>query len=348
MKANVLYGIGDLRYVDVPMPEVAEGQVLLKVRAVGICGSDNARVFKTGTYHFPTIIGHEFSGEVVQAEDRQLVGRRAAVYPLIPCGKCDSCKRSVFETCSHYNYLGSRCDGAFAEYVAVPIWNLAFLPDKVTDEEAAMLEPSCVAYHALRRSGFAFGDTVAVFGPGTIGMILCMLARMAGAKKVFLIGRTQEKLDFARQNGIVEDVCNSSETDIEEWINEATDGKGVDIAFEGTGASATLEHCLLITRPLGTVLAMGNPQGDMVLGKDAYWKLLRKQLRMIGTWNSSFGSYPDDWKSVIDLLEQGRLPLAKLITHRLALPDLIKGLEMMHEKSEYCNKIMIINNGQEG
>ncbi len=343
MKANVLFGVDNLKYVDVNMPKITANQVLLKVKAAGICGSDNARVFTNGTYHFPTIIGHEFSGEIVQAGDSALIGRRVAVYPLIPCGECDSCKRTSYETCSHYNYLGSRCDGGFAEYVAVPKWNLAFIPDNVSYEEAAMLEPSCVAYHALRRSEFAFGDTVAVFGPGTIGMILCMLAKITGAKQVLLIGRTQEKLDFALNNGIVENVCNSSKCDVAEWINEVTAGDGVDVSFEGTGGASTMEQCLYVAKPMGRILAMGNPVGDINLKKDAYWKLLRKQLRIIGTWNSSFGSYPDDWISVITLLEQDKLPLSKLITHRFPLSALMKGLEIMRDKTEYYNKIMIVN-----
>jgi L-iditol 2-dehydrogenase len=349
MKANVLCGVGDLRWMDVPVPELKPGRVLLKMRAAGICGSDNARVFKTGTYHFPTIIGHEFSGEVVSVyneEDKNLLGLRASVFPLIPCGECESCKQGHYETCSHYDYLGSRSDGGFAEYVSVPKWNLLPIPDCVSFEKAAMMEPTAVAMHALRISGFKIGNSVAVFGPGTIGMLLCRLAMIGGAEKIFLIGRTQAKLDFAVAKGFAHDVCNSTISDIKEWINEKTAGKGVDIAIEGTGAWESLEHCLYITRPMGTVVTMGNPIGDMQLSKDAYWKLLRKQLSMKGTWNSSFGVSPNDWQIVMSLLEKGLLEPDKLITHRFNLKKLQEGLNIMHNGKGYYNKIMIINDGE--
>lgn len=115
-----------------------------------------------------------------------------------PCFQCSNCKRGTYELCANYDYLGSRCDGGFAEYVAVPIWNLLEIPDTVNFETAAMMEPASVAMHALRQSNFKKGDTVAVIGPGTIGMILCRLLLLFGAKKVWLIGRSQVKLDFAQ------------------------------------------------------------------------------------------------------------------------------------------------------
>ena len=119
MKALNLHGIGDLRYEDAPMPMAGKDEALLKVRAVGICGSDVPRVFVKGTYNFPTIIGHEFAGEVVEADDKTLVGRGFAVFPLIPCGKCDACKDEAYAQCADYDYYGSRRNGAMAEYLAV-------------------------------------------------------------------------------------------------------------------------------------------------------------------------------------------------------------------------------------
>src|SRR5574344_1882626 len=156
MKASVLYGIDDLRYVeDYSTPVLKDNEVMVKVKAAGICGSDVARVLKNGTYHFPTIIGHEFSGEICEVKDKKddaLIGKRVSVFPLKPCFKCESCKQGDYEMCEHYDYLGSRCDGGFAEYVAVPKWNLCFLPDIISFESAAMFEPSSVAMHALGRS----------------------------------------------------------------------------------------------------------------------------------------------------------------------------------------------------
>lgn len=346
MKANVLYGINDLRFVDVAVPPCKEDEVLVKVRAAGICGSDVARVFTTGTYHFPTIIGHEFAGEVVQIQHSKyqyLLDNRVAVFPLKPCFTCDNCKEGKYELCLNYDYIGSRCDGGFAEYVAVPVWNLLHIPEGISLGAAAMLEPASVAMHALIKSRMKIGDTVAVTGPGTIGMILCRLAQLAGAKKVFLIGRSQEKLDFARNYGI-RHTCNSSVANVEEWINGLTDNKGADVVIEGTGASSSMNLCLDIVKPSGTVLALGNPGDDMLLKKNTYWKILRKQLSLYGSWNSGYGTAQSDWMKVLDLLEKKQLDLEKLITHRYPLSQLSEGLRVMNDKSVYTNKVMIINN----
>lgn len=345
MKANVLYSVGDLRYVETDLPKIKDDEVLVKVHACGICGSDVARVFTTGTYHFPTIIGHEFSGEVVQVannEDKILLGARAAIFPLIPCRECNSCIHETYETCSNYNYLGSRCDGGFAEYVAVPKWNLQILPDNVSYEEAAMLEPASVALHALRRSGLKAGDTVAIIGPGTIGMIMCQLAKVMGANKILLVGRSQHKLQFAVDHNFVEHTCNSNTDSIDSIVKSMTE-VGFDIVIEGTGASTSLETCLNIVRPMGKICVMGNPVGDVILQKQVYWKLLRKQVQIVGTWNSSYGVKNSDWDIIVNLLSAKKLSISPLITHRFPMEDLRKGLQMMVSGEIYTNKVMIIN-----
>lgn len=346
MKANVLFGVNDLKYTDVALPILKTGEVLVKVKAAGICGSDVARVFKTGTYHFPTIIGHEFSGivcDVKDSADVQWIGKHVSVFPLKPCFKCESCKNKKYELCSNYDYLGSRCDGGFAEYVAVPIWNLLEMPDTISFEAAAMMEPASVALHALKQSNFTKGDTVAIIGPGTIGMILSKLALLSGAKNVFLIGRTPEKLKFANSIGIV-DTCNSTQENVENWIKEKTNNLGVDISFEGTGVSTSLNICLNITKKSGKVVTLGNPHGDMTLDKATYWKILRNQLTLIGTWNSEFNTEHSDWEQIKEYIIQGKLDLASLITHRLNFEQLLEGLNIMKNSNIYSNKIMLLNN----
>ena len=131
MNAAVLHAVGDLRYEQVPVPEVHEGEVLMKVMAAGVCGSDLPRIYEQGTYHFPTIPGHEFAGKIV-AGDPELVGRRAAVFPLLPCRKCSSCEVGEYANCKNYDYYGSRRDGGFAEYIAVDKRNLILTPDTLS------------------------------------------------------------------------------------------------------------------------------------------------------------------------------------------------------------------------
>ncbi len=347
MKAHVLYGIGDLRWTEIPKPVLKAGEVLVRVRAAGICGSDVARVFKTGTYHFPTVIGHEFAGEVCEVSDAagqsHLLGKRVGVFPLKPCFGCENCREGRYELCTDYDYLGSRCDGGFGEYVAVPEWNLIELPESMDFPTAAMLEPASVAMHALRQSGFRKGDRVAVVGPGTIGMILCRLARLKGAAAAILVGRSPARLDFARTRYGTEDVINSTRENVERRIAEITDGHGVDVMFEGTGASASMNLCLNSVRHSGTVVSLGNPQGDMCLEKAAYWKILRRQLRLVGTWNSRFGTADSDWTEVVRLLDGGGLSLKPLITHQLPFDRLHEGFDIMRNDAIYSNKVMLIN-----
>lgn len=347
MKAHVLYAVGDLRWTEVPDPPLKPGEVMVRVRAAGICGSDVERVFKTGTYHFPTIIGHEFAGEVSQVYDpttqSHLFGRRVGVFPLKPCFRCENCRQGIYELCTDYDYLGSRCDGGFGEYVAVPEWNLLELPDEVDFPTAAMLEPASVALHALRQSGFRKGEIIAVVGPGTIGMILCRLAQLAGAAKTILIGRSQDKLDFARTHYGIKYVINSTMENVSQRISDITEGRGVNVVIEGTGASASMGLSLNVVKYSGSIVALGNPHGNMVLDKDAYWKILRRQLHLYGTWNSRFGTIGNDWTDIIALLRAGELSLTPLITHKLPFNSLRKGFDIMQDKTVYSNKVMLVN-----
>ncbi|MDD6847848.1 MAG: galactitol-1-phosphate 5-dehydrogenase [Oscillospiraceae bacterium] len=346
MKARVLHGVNDLRYQDYPVPTLKEDEVLLKVKACGICGSDIPRIFVNGTYHFPTIPGHEFAGEVVAAaskENEHLVGMHAAVFPLIPCKKCTSCNKGVYETCKSYDYLGSRSDGAFAEYVRVPVWNLVPIADNLPFEEAAMAEPVAVALHALRRAQIEIGDTVVIYGPGTIGMLIAQWARAWGAKKVLLVGTDLNNYDFIEELGF-NDYFNASHGDPIQWVMEQTNGNGADIAIEAVGIATTACNCLDSVASGGKVIFVGNPHGDFTFPQNTYWQILRKQLSIFGTWNSSYNNTPkSDWSIVVDAMASGVIKVKPLITHRFTLENMDEGLNIMKENKEFYSKVMVIN-----
>jgi len=345
MKACVLHGIGDLRHQEVPAPEPGKGEVLVKIKASGVCGSDVPRVFTKGTYSFPTIPGHEFAGQIValgEGTDPALLNQKAAVFPLLPCMKCESCQIGEYAQCKNYNYFGSRCDGGFAEYISVPVWNLVPVPENLSYEEAAMAEPAAVAIHALRQASVEIGDQVAIFGAGPIGLMLARWAEAWGAGKVLLVDIDRGKTEFARKLGF-QYVWNSADGDAVQWIEEVTGGRGADVAVEGAGVSVTLEQCLKCTRAFGRVVAMGNPAGDMKLSQKAYWELLRKQLRIYGTWNSSYVSLPkNDWKLAIDAMAQGKIDVKPFITHRCTLEQCNPAMEMMRDRKEFFNKVMFV------
>lgn len=349
MKAWVLHNIGDFRCEEVERPRICDNEVLVAVKAVGICGSDIPRVYRDGAHRMPLIIGHEFSGQVVEAGekvDRAWIGKRVGVFPLIPCRECTPCRHSQYEMCRNYSYLGSRCDGGFAEYVAVPEWNLIELPDSVSFEEAAMLEPMSVAVHAMRRVMPSKEDTVVVCGLGTIGTLLVMFLLDAGVKNLFVIGNKEFQRQTMLQMGIADECyCDSRTSDIRKWISEQTNGAGADVFFECVGRNETVVQAIDSTAPAGKICMVGNPYSNMELDKNTYWKILRNQLTVTGTWNSSFlHSMEDDWHYVLNRLEQGKISPSKLISHRFLLEEIEKGFHIMRDKSEDYIKIMAENN----
>jgi len=358
MKAYRLKGIGQLDYEDVPMPQLYSGWALVQVGAAGICGSDIPRIFTTGTYHFPTIPGHEFAGKVVEvfdASDKEWIGKQVGVFPLIPCRQCLACKEKKYEMCSDYDYLGSRRDGGFAEFVAVPVWNLMELPESMDIKDAAMFEPASVALHAVRRLELHAEDTVGLFGLGTIGLLIVQWLHIFGIKNVYAVGHDPGHgammREIASKDDEYKNVDREQGTDISKkddgiaaWILEKTGGEGVTVAIDCIGTSESMKNCLDSVKMGGQILVVGNPKGDVLLEKETYWKILRRQIRLTGTWNSSFfHSADDDWHTVKQLCSGGRLRLSRLITHCLAFDKLHQGLDIARKHEEYHNKIMICN-----
>ena len=330
MKAYVLHGIGDLRCEDCPMPELRPGWALIKVSAAGICSSDIPRIFEKGTYHFPTIPGHEFCGVVERTanpEDSGWIGRRVGVFPLIPCMACPSCARGEYETCSNYDYVGSRRDGGFAEYAAAPVWNLIRLPDEISDVQGALLEPATVALHAVRRADIRPHSSVCVVGTGGIGLLAGQWAGRCGAERVVIKGRSCEKEALARRCGLD--------------YTGVTPEERFDRVIEAVGSSAALEESLTLAAPGGRVVLMGNPDGPKILAQNVYWQILRKQLTLSGTWNSSYGGADSDWEASVRAIAQGALGVEKIVTHIVDKGDLPRALHMMRSRTGPFCKIVV-------
>jgi len=345
MKAWVLHKIGDLRIEDRKEPVIAKNEVLIQVKAAGICGSDIPRIYQTGAHSHPLIPGHEFSGTVAMVGtdvEKKWRGQHVGVFPLIPCQICAPCLKKQYEMCRNYSYLGSRRDGGFAEYVAVPAKNLLPLPDSVSFEEAAMLEPMAVAVHAIRRIMPEESDTVAVCGLGTIGLLILMFLLQAGIKNILVIGNKEFQKQTVLKMGLSEDsYCDSKKQDVDKWLVEHTEGSGVDKFFECVGKNKTLIQAVNHTAAAGQICLVGNPSSNMELAQSTYWKILRNQLMITGTWNSSFThQQEDDWHYVLNLLSQKQIAPAKLISHRFLLEELEQGFHIMRDKTEDYGKIM--------
>lgn len=344
MKACVLHAVGDLRFEEVKTPQAKPGEVLVHIKACGICGSDIPRVMTKGTYHFPTIPGHEFAGVVEQVgegADTGWLGEHVAVFPLLPCFSCEACRTGRYAQCENYNYFGSRCDGGFSEYISTPVWNLVRVPKQIPLEWAAMCEPAAVAFHAADKAGIKVGENVLVVGAGTIGLMTAMWCRAAGADRVIVADVSKKNLELAQKLGFSCTV-NTAEEKIEDAVLRLTGRKGVGSALECAGAAPALETCLRAACNFATVVTVGNPAGDMKLSQSSYWQILRKELKLLGTWNSGYGT-ESDWTRVIRGIETGKIELEPLITHRFALSDHKKAFSALTSKEEFTVKVLFVN-----
>lgn len=334
MKAYSLLSIGNLEYGEVEIPDIKSGWCLIKVKACGICSSDIPRIYKKGTYHFPTIPGHEFSGIVLKvgnSMDACWIGKRVGVFPLIPCKQCEFCKKHKYEMCKSYDYIGSRRDGAYAEYVAAPIWNLIGLPDNISYKEAAMLEPLSVALHATKTAGVIKGNSVAIVGTGMIGFAVAQWCNIFGAKNTFIIGRNTSKKIYADKIGV--NYIDGNTNDILDKF---------DVVFEAVGTNNAINTAIKIAKSGGKVVMLGNPEGDILFEQNIYWEILRKQLSVFGTWNSSFEHTGEsDWKEAVEAISSKRISVENLISHCYPNEKLKSALDIMrNHKEPYC-KVMI-------
>lgn len=345
MKVLNLRGINDLRLEEKEKPVPKQGEVLVEIHACGICSSDEARVLKTGTYHFPTIPGHEFSGKVVEVGefvDKKYLNKKVAVFPLLPCFECTSCKKGKYALCANYKYFGSRNDGGFEEYLAVPVWNLIELDDSIDYKVGALMEPSAVALHAVNIGNIKEGDNITVVGTGTIGILIGAFCKLRGAN-VWICGHSKTKLDNVKELGL-------NVLDIDDPVNDVlnvTNLERMDVVFEAVGSNESMKNCILMAKNSGTIVAVGNPKDDFKLEKDVYWKILRRQLTLKGTWNSEYSDDNNDWKEVSQLMKKKDFPFEKLITNVFKLEDHEEAFNLLSNKNKFKTKIMFEINKEE-
>lgn len=346
MRALVLHGVGDLRLEEVGRPEPGPGEVLVRVAYCGVCGSDIPRIFVKGTYRFPLICGHEFAGTIEQCGEgvnEYRPGDRVAVFPLLWCGRCPACERGAYVMCSDYDYYGSRRDGAFAEFVAVPTRNLLKVPEGVSLQAAAMTEPAAVALHAVRRAGGALvGQTAAIFGAGPIGLLAAQWARRIGAHQVILFDLVAEKLAMARRLGF-ELVFDPTASAPAEVVGRLTAGQGAELCIEAAGVPATLLQAIAAARAGGRVVLLGNPSADVTLPASLLSQAMRRELDLLGVWNSCFSpaGNNDDWHAVLTAAARGRVELEPLVTHRVPLEEAPAALAMMRDRTRFFAKVLV-------
>lgn len=352
MKAWVLEAVGKIQYKEHQLRPLKKDEVLVEIKAAGICGSDVPRIYRDGAHNMPLVPGHEFSGKVVKVGDdscQNWMGKRVGVFPLIPCKKCEACKNTYYEMCQGYDYLGSRSDGGYGQYVIVPKWNLIELPDNISYEAAAMLEPTAVAIHSMRQAELTAGSKVLVYGLGTIGLLLAATVKNY-CDEVYVIGNKDIQQKAIEKIGIpMENFCDIRFGSPKEWLNKKGLCQGIDVVYECVGRNDTIAEVIELTGAKGQLIVVGNPQSDINIEKNIYWRILRKQITLKGTWNSSFfgkdsgREESDDWVYAINAMKEGIIKPEALISHRFSIEEADKGLQLMRDKKEEYIKVMLLS-----
>lgn len=344
MRAVQLFAPGDVRCETIPVPTIQNPHdVLIRVKVCGVCGSDIERVMSKGAYRYPIVIGHEFSGDIIgidsavknlQAEDR------VTVMPLVNCGVCDYCRTGSAVTCDDYDYYGSRIDGAMAEYIVVRDHNVLKIPEQVSYLQAAMTDPASVALHAIRKIGLEAGQSVAIFGLGAIGLIAVQWLKALGCKKVIAVDVINDKLNNAASLGADYTIHGLKENVVEK-ILALTDQKGVDAAIELAGNTITQVQAIHAVRKLGTVVYCGITYKDLLLPNASLNKILRGELIVKGSWNSSISPLPiNEWKSALMFMASGDIKLDGLVSHVVKLEECQQIFDMMYNKKEVFTKVI--------
>jgi L-iditol 2-dehydrogenase len=316
MKAAFLHGLKDIRIQDLEVPEPRDDEVLIKIAANGICGSDVHFYLegKLGPFVVdrPYIPGHEASGtiEKVGTEVRNVApGDRVVLEPGIPCRRCRLCKQGRYNLCPDVVFLSAPpVNGTFAQYVAVP-WDFVYpIPDSLEFEQAALIEPAAVGVHAANRAGITAGMSVTILGLGPIGLIALQCARAFGATDIVAVDIEPSRLEFAQSLGATT-VIDARREDTVQAVRRAAKGEGTDVVLETAGSVTTTQQTVQVAGRGGVVVQVGWPE-DNVLPYDIA-AVMEKELDIRG-----LNRYANAYAQAIDLTASGRLDLRSLITHR--------------------------------
>ena len=341
MMAAVLHGPRDLRLRDVPVPEPAPDEVLVRISTNGLCGSD-IHFFedgKLGPYVVdrPYIPGHEASGTVVRAASAgggPAEGTRVAVEPGIPCRRCRHCKGGRYNLCEDVVFLSAPpVNGTFAEYVAIAADFAHPVPDSVSDEEAAFIEPVSVGIQAANRAGFTAGSTAAILGAGPIGLVTMLVLKAYGASEVFAVDVLEGRLALAERLGAA-GIVNPRETDPAAAVAALTGGRGADFVFDTSGSSAACASAPGIAARGGVVTLVGWPETASV--PFPVELVLEKELDVRGV-NRYCNTYP----TAVGLISARKIDVSPLVSHRFAFRNVVEAFVFASEHREQTVKVMI-------
>ncbi|WP_417847382.1 zinc-dependent alcohol dehydrogenase [Thalassoglobus sp.] len=345
MKAMLLTEYKQLEVTDMPEPEIGSRDVLVEVRACGICGSDiHGYDGSSGRRIPPLVMGHEAAGVVAKKGsdvDGFEVGDRVTFDSTVSCGHCKFCRAGNINLCDNRKVLGVSCGeyrqhGAFAQYVAVPQNILYKIPEGLAFEHAAMIEAVSIAVHAANRAPVKLGDTAVIVGSGMIGLLVVQAIRLAGCSQVIAVDLDEDRLKLARELG-ADVTLNPQTDDVTAQIQALTDGQGADIAIEVVGASVTIQTAIDATRKGGSITLVGNLAPKVEIPLQA---IVTRELTLYGSCASN-GEYP----ACIDLLERGDIKVEPLITAKASLEEGPDYFARLYKGEPGAMKVIIQPNG---
>ncbi|MBQ6510054.1 MAG: galactitol-1-phosphate 5-dehydrogenase [Flexilinea sp.] len=342
MKALVLSEYKKLDYTEVPRPQIEANEVLIRVKACGICGSDvHGYDGSTGRRRPPVIMGHEASGVVEETGPEVkgwFPGDRVTFDSTIYCNECESCRHGDVNLCDNRRVIGVSCedyrrDGAFAEYIAVPQHILYKIPDAVTFDQAAMIEPLSIAFHAANLAQHPIGASAAIVGTGKIGMLLIQTMRMFGFGTIAAVKHSPSNRAFIEALGA--DICLSSETDdIKAAADGLTGGKGFDYVFEAAGTEKTIRLSIELCKRNGNIILIGNSSPNVSVPLQA---IVTKQLHISGSCASA-----GEYAACLDMIARKQIDVDKLIGTRAPLSEGAYWFEKLY--SEHGDNLKVILN----
>lgn len=341
MKALVLKEYNNFSYTEVPKPEIQQNEVLVRVKACSICGSDvHGMDGSTGRRIPPVIMGHEASG-VIEMSGCEVkgfaIGDRVTFDSTIYCGKCFYCRKGKVNLCDNRKVLGVSCgeyrqQGAFAEYIAVPEHILYRLPDEVTFEQAAMIEPLSVAMHAVGNTAVALNDTAVVVGAGMIGLLIIQLLKLAGCGRIFAIDLDEGKLERAKKFGAFMGLLPGTNTTQE--ILNLTHNRGADIAFEAVGITPTLDMAIASLKKGGLLTLVGNLSPEVKLPLQ---KVVTREIGIKGSCASN-----GEYDNCLDLIASGKVDIDSLISAAAPLSEGQAWFDRLYKGEAGLLKVVLI------
>lgn len=344
-RAVLLDGAGHLQASEIPVPDVSEEEVLVRVRSVGICGSDLTYFHKGGStiakVTYPHLLGHELAGDVVYAGKNVKsvsAGDRVAVEPGYPCGQCYYCKNGRYNLCKSVSFMSTPIyrpysEGAFTEYTVRPDWGLHKIPDSVSYDEAAMIEPLAVGMQAVENIGAEKGMSALILGCGPIAMCILLSLKAVGIETVFMVDTIEERVKMAVELGASAGFSGLGEEEAGRIVR-STDGLGVDLVFDTTDYAPLINQSVPVIKKGGKLLLLAVPHQDMITLDNL--QIFVGQITIVTSFR-----YAGQFEKAVKLIESGEIPVGKIITHKFSFREAKQAMEQASTKSGRTCKVVL-------